>query len=98
MAEENGSGVDASGVPDVEIDETGQAALVIPADDRPMGLRYAARSDVGLVRPTRSGAPTGSTVGVVKRVRSSQVPFVEPRSSTTHAPSDSYMRAWRLEA
>ena len=40
-----------------------------------------------VVRPTRSGAPTGSTVGVVMRVRSIQVPLVEPRSSTTHDPS-----------
>lgn len=36
---------------DVEIDETGQAALPLPTDDRPLTLRYAARSDVGLVRP-----------------------------------------------
>ena len=36
---------------EVEIEETGQAALVIPADDRPLTLRSAARSDVGLVRP-----------------------------------------------
>ena len=42
---------DATELDDViEIDEDGQAALVVPPDDRPLGLRYAARSDVGLVR------------------------------------------------
>jgi serine/threonine protein phosphatase PrpC len=51
MADENASGVNAPDGPDVEIDETGQAALVMPVDDRPLALRYAARSDVGLVRP-----------------------------------------------
>ncbi len=38
-------------VVDLEIEQDGQAALVVPADDRPLALRYAARSDVGLVRP-----------------------------------------------
>lgn len=47
MAEED---FDA-GAAGLEIDDDGQAALVIPADDRPLALRYAARSDVGLVRP-----------------------------------------------
>ena len=42
---------DATELDDViEIDDDGQAALVVPTDDRPLGLRYAARSDVGLVR------------------------------------------------
>lgn len=41
---------DEQGV-NVEIDETGQVALPIPADNRPLALRYAARSDVGMVRP-----------------------------------------------
>jgi serine/threonine protein phosphatase PrpC len=36
---------------DVEVEEDGQAALVVPVVDRPLTLRYAARSDVGLVRP-----------------------------------------------
>lgn len=36
---------------DVEVEDDGQAALVVPVDDRPLTLRYAARSDVGLVRP-----------------------------------------------
>ena len=45
MADEGGATVD------VEIDETGQVALPLPNDGRPLTLRYAARSDVGLVRP-----------------------------------------------
>jgi len=40
-----------------------------------------------VVRPTRRGAPTGRTVGDVIRVRSIQVPLVDPRSSTTQEPS-----------
>ena len=36
---------------DVEVEETGQAAIVLPADNKRLALRYAARSDVGLVRP-----------------------------------------------
>lgn len=36
---------------DVEVEQDGQAALVVPDDPRQLTLRYAARSDVGLVRP-----------------------------------------------
>lgn len=41
---------DEQGV-NVGIDETGQVVLPIPVDNRPLALRYAARSDVGMVRP-----------------------------------------------
>jgi len=34
----------------LEVDADGQAALIMPRDDRPSTLRFAARSDVGLVR------------------------------------------------
>lgn len=34
----------------IEVGEDGQAAIVVPSDDRPLTLRFAARSDVGLVR------------------------------------------------
>ena len=44
-------GVEATESVALEIEHDGQAALVVPADDRPLALRYAARSDVGLVRP-----------------------------------------------
>lgn len=37
--------------PDVEIEDTGQAALEEPPSNGALALRYAARSDVGLVRP-----------------------------------------------
>ena len=51
-----------------------------------------------VVRPIRSGTPGGRTVGEVMRVRSIQVPLVEPRSSTIQPSSLGYRRAWRLEA
>lgn len=35
----------------VEIEDDGQAALALPIESGSLGLRYAARSDVGLVRP-----------------------------------------------
>ena len=55
------------------------------------------RCSCRVVRPTRTLAPTRRTVGPVIRVRSIHVPFVEPRSSTIHWPSDGKNRACRLE-
>ena len=51
-----------------------------------------------VVRPIRSGTPGGRTVGEVMRVRSIQVPLVEPRSSTIQPSSLGYRRACRLDA
>ena len=48
MAEEHVQ--QSESVPDLVIEESGQAAIAVP-DDRQLALRYAARSDVGLVRP-----------------------------------------------
>ena len=52
----NADGVAAPGADDVtvevaiEVDEDGQSALVVPDTAPPVTLRFAARSDVGLVR------------------------------------------------
>ena len=106
-----GAGELAAGVPTHAVGHDEQArggvsrVLVALAHDTHVRARgvpqcecHGHRCNCRVVRPIRRGTPGGSTVGEVMRVRSIQVPLVEPRSSTIQPSSLGYRRAWRLEA
>ena len=68
--------------------------LVLAANHADIGARGVAQGEghgyfrnCMVVRPTRRGVPGVRAVGCVMRVRSIQVPLVDPRSSTIHPPS-----------
>ena len=95
-----GTGELATGVTTHPIGDDEQASggvagiLVALAHDSDIGARGVAECEAHghrlswrVVRPIRSGTPGGRTVGEVMRVRSIQVPLVEPRSSTIQPSS-----------
>ena len=69
-----------------------QGVLIVRPNQADVGSRRVAQSQChrrssSTVLPTRIGTPVATAVGWVTFVRSRKVPFVEPRSSTSHCPS-----------